>query len=604
MDSTKNSSKISVKSQKQVVIDKHRTINLGDIQKEYRAAQEKEKGPNANQLCLTNELAWLKAKQDELDKAETEFSFEEGQWGKSKLIYVPGDNGKKVIQGGSVGDLVSYLIENEDVEFIEAFLCVHTYFVPSKFLLAKLRELFHSHSQDGALTKAQENVLNVVRIWIAHHWYYFATDSENEVKLNEFIASLMENVNIKEELGAIKLNKTEELKDVIAKTKLFASLSESYSPYDKPKLLAMVASLLKKSPIVKTTKKRMTTSTCIVASEAVNYLEKNISITREFAINLMRDMAEIGYLKHATGDLKSFVDGNHLYKIKEIKKTKEKSESTNTSTIKSFMDIPPIEAACQLTIYESTIFRKISPLEFMHQAWNKKEGKTSPNLLKLIKRFNEVSYWVASEIVSVKNLKNRVEVLKRFILLADHTRQLNNFSTMMEIIVGLNLAAVQRLEKTWLSVPPKYMQMFNSMMALTSSSQNYKSYREHVASIQGPSIPYIGVYLRDLTFVEDGNETFLNSTKIVNYEKMRMLSTILNELTTLQTQNYNIQQDKSILQYLLTDRVVYLTDDELRQESLLCEISKRHSMNVDTKCLNEEFDRAQPASACKSVSAL
>eukprot|EP01102_Stenamoeba_stenopodia_P001613 TRINITY_DN1144_c0_g1_i1.p1 TRINITY_DN1144_c0_g1~~TRINITY_DN1144_c0_g1_i1.p1 ORF type:complete len:605 (-),score=138.63 TRINITY_DN1144_c0_g1_i1:105-1919(-) len=604
MESQKNPIKLTVKSQKQSVLDKHRTINLGDIQKEFRNAQEKEHGPNANQLCLSNELAWLKAKQDEIDKAETEFSFEEGQWGKSKLIYVPGDNGKKVIQGGSVGDLVSYLIENEDFEFIEGFLCVHTYFVPSKFLLVKLRELFHSNSQEGSLSKAQENVLNVVRIWITHHWYYFANDSENEAKLNEFIASLMENVNIKEELGAIKLNKTEELKDIIAKTKLYASLNESYSPYDKPKLLAMVSSVLKKSPIVKTTKKRMTTSTCLIASEAVNYLEKNISVTREFSINLMRDMAEIGYLKHATGDLKSFVDGNHLYKLKELKKSKaEKGDCTNHSTVKAFMDIPPIEVACQLTLYESTLFRKISPLELMHQSWNKKDGKTSPNLLKLIKRFNEVSYWVASEIVSVKALKNRVEVLKRFILLADHTRQLNNFSTMMEIIVGLNLAAVQRLEKTWLSVPPKYMQMFNSMMSLTSSSQNYKAYREHVASIQGPSIPYIGIYLRDLTFVEDGNETFLNSTKIVNYEKMRMLSTILNEIKELQTQQYNIQQDKSILQYLLVDRVIYLTDDELRQESLLCEISKRHSMSVDTKTLSEELGQT-PATACKSVSAL
>jgi hypothetical protein len=92
----------------------------------------------------------------ELDKKDEEFKFDEGAWGKSKLIYVPDDNGKKVIQGGTPGDLVSFLVENDDNDFMEGFLFVHTYFVPSKFLFAKLEELFRANEQQGSLSRTQE----------------------------------------------------------------------------------------------------------------------------------------------------------------------------------------------------------------------------------------------------------------------------------------------------------------------------------------------------------------------------------------------------------------------------------------------------------------
>ena len=63
---------------------------------------------------------------------------------------------------------------------------------------------------------------------------------------------------------------------------------------------------------------------------------------------------------------------------------------------------------------------------------------------------------------------------------------------MMEIVVGLNLSSVQRLEKTWGSVPPKYINVFNNLMETTTGSYNYKVYRETEAAASPPLICYIG----------------------------------------------------------------------------------------------------------------
>lgn len=61
----------------------------------------------------------------------------------------------------------------------------------------------------------------------------------------------------------------------------------------------------------------------------------------------------------------------------------------------------------------------------------------------------QVSYWVATEIVLTPNLKERVRMLAKFVTIADYCKTFNNWNTLMEIMIGLNLGCVQRLKKTW-----------------------------------------------------------------------------------------------------------------------------------------------------------
>ena len=67
----------------------------------------------------------------------------------------------------------------------------------------------------------------------------------------------------------------------------------------------------------------------------------------------------------------------------------------------------------------------------------------------LIDRFNNVSRWVATEIVLAPNHRQRISVLRRFIRLAEEFLAINNFNSLLEVLAGLNLAPVQRLKRTW-----------------------------------------------------------------------------------------------------------------------------------------------------------
>lgn len=48
----------------------------------------------------------------------------------------------------------------------------------------------------------------------------------------------------------------------------------------------------------------------------------------------------------------------------------------------------------------------------------------------------QISHWVATEILITKSTGMQVQVLEKFIRLASHCLQLNNFNTFMEIVSG------------------------------------------------------------------------------------------------------------------------------------------------------------------------
>ena len=66
-------------------------------------------------------------------------------------------------------------------------------------------------------------------------------------------------------------------------------------------------------------------------------------------------------------------------------------------------------------------------------------------------------------------------------------------------------SSVRRLKKTFLALDENYVARFEAIETSLSHQFSYRSYRELLHSITPPCVPYMGVYLTDLTFVLDGN---------------------------------------------------------------------------------------------------
>jgi hypothetical protein len=109
--------------------------------------------------------------------------------------------------------------------------------------------------------------------------------------------------------------------------------------------------------------------------------------------------------------------------------------------------------AQQLCLIEFELFAALEPKEFLNQAWNKgtpeeKQAK-APNIRAMISNSNKITMWVATEIVTCKDISQRAEIITRFIRLAKSLLDYNNFNGLLEILNGLDIAAVVRLQRTW-----------------------------------------------------------------------------------------------------------------------------------------------------------
>jgi len=107
-------------------------------------------------------------------------------------------------------------------------------------------------------------------------------------------------------------------------------------------------------------------------------------------------------------------------------------------------------------------------------------------------------------------------------------------------------------------------------MVLLSSTGSYKNYREEVKKLSPPIIPYIGIYLKDLTFIEE-NCNFIDEGEIVvNFNKMRMLARIFAEVQQLQQATFTLSSSPAVDAFLHEVNVVR-DETKLRERSLQCE---------------------------------
>ena len=105
--------------------------------------------------------------------------------------------------------------------------------------------------------------------------------------------------------------------------------------------------------------------------------------------------------------------------------------------------------------------------------------------------------------------------------------------------------------------------MYCSLRAVYSPTGNYQSYRELLKSSLGVGTPYIGLYLRDLTFTEDGNPDTVED--LINFKKKILLSRILTEVKRFQAKMFSFTPNPEILPYVVT--YVKMTDDEIYETS-------------------------------------
>uniref|UniRef100_A0A7S3FCM1 Ras-GEF domain-containing protein n=1 Tax=Haptolina ericina TaxID=156174 RepID=A0A7S3FCM1_9EUKA len=153
----------------------------------------------------------------------------------------------------------------------------------------------------------------------------------------------------------------------------------------------------------------------------------------------------------------------------------------------------------------------------------------------------------------------------------------------MEVIAALNSSAVHRLKRTWESLeksskPSK--DLFTELDQLVKPERGHATLRSAMrhAARRG-AVPYLGLYLTDLTFIEDGNPDFVSedgtAERLVNLAKCQMVAKALNEVRGFQQKEYLFQEHTATS--LFFSGIWPPPDEEIFAESLRVEPRKQAS---------------------------
>ena len=144
---------------------------------------------------------------------------------------------------------------------------------------------------------------------------------------------------------------------------------------------------------------------------------------------------------------------------------------------------------------------------------------------------------------------------------------LQNYSSVMAFFAALNTAAVSRLKWTMKEVPRKAQETLAEMERFLSNEMNYRAYRSAISQVQSTAcVPYLGVHLSDLIFIEEGNATYLEDGALINFEACRLIGQVISLLKSLQETPYSLSPVPELA--LLLRKLPVMGDKHLYQLSL------------------------------------
>jgi son of sevenless-like protein len=240
------------------------------------------------------------------------------------------------------------------------------------------------------------------------------------------------------------------------------------------------------------------------------------------------------------------------------------------------LELDPLELARQMTCMDFKLYVGIQPVECLDKNWGKPDDESgthiAANVKASIELSNQVTAWVTDSILSKDEVRKRSLVIKHWIYVAERCRMLNNFNTCMAILSAFDNGSIGRLKRTWEMISARTMQILQNIRRVLGANRNFAEYRELIRKVNPPCLPFLGIYLQDLTFIEDGNTNFLKKTDdLINFAKRMKTADIIRDLQQYQSTQYMLNSVPEIQEFIQSHLYSSREEEELYNLSLKLE---------------------------------
>ncbi|THH19381.1 hypothetical protein EW146_g1783 [Bondarzewia mesenterica] len=167
----------------------------------------------------------------------------------------------------------------------------------------------------------------------------------------------------------------------------------------------------------------------------------------------------------------------------------------------------PLDIAQHLCALEHKLYARIRPTECL--AWSKQQsGNEVKNMEAFCSTHTKLADWVKSSILEVEGLSKRASTVDFWIRVAEKCKSLNNFSSMTSIVAALSSSVIARLHFTWVHATRE--SHLEPLLKFNAPAGNYAYYRSVLDTINGPCVPFIGMYMRNMVHIDDQHGDYIS----------------------------------------------------------------------------------------------
>jgi glycine hydroxymethyltransferase/Rap guanine nucleotide exchange factor 1 len=206
-------------------------------------------------------------------------------------------------------------------------------------------------------------------------------------------------------------------------------------------------------------------------------------------------------------------------------------------------DVDIGELARQITMWSTVYYYSIGPRELLDCAWSKCSLRhRAPNITALTAKFNALGDWVVYQVLHATTVSRRLELLVFFMKLAQELWRIKNYFDGLAIAGGLNSTPIYRLKLHKRLVKAVHgsdgFKALEEILEASKSDSNFANLLnlQNEAQKAGAALPYIGVYLTQLTFGYDGNPDFIDGK--VNFSKCVTLFKVIETVLSFRTKQF------------------------------------------------------------------
>ncbi|KAM4736106.1 ral guanine nucleotide dissociation stimulator-like 2 isoform 1-T1 [Anableps anableps] len=266
----------------------------------------------------------------------------------------------------------------------------------------------------------------------------------------------------------------------------------------------------------------------------------------------------------------------------------------------SVLGFPAALTAEQLTKIETELFVRLVPYHCLGSLWSQRDKKGREGVCwsvrATIRQFNKLANAVLASCLWPTKLRSqqRARLLEKWINVAEECRARKNFSSLYSIVSALQSNPIHRLRRTWQETDREALRRYEELAEIFSDKDNYSQSREllkeegtskfanldnrmnnrhHNRSNAQGTVPYLGIFLTDLTMLDTAVKDKLDNGYI-NFDKRRREFEVLAQIRLLQSscKNCVFVADEAFLQWYhsvptLTEEQSYRLSNEIEAPS-------------------------------------